>query len=83
MTSDRDVEARERARNVKRWMFRNPEPNPELGRDASKGGVELGLELSRFGYFETLHRVSSSLLGPVDPSFRALSGRLKFTVRRH
>ena len=24
-----------------------------------------------------------SLLGPVDPSFRALSGRLKFTVRRH
>ena len=30
-----------------------------------------------------VHRVSSSLLGPVDPSFRALSGRrLKFTVRR-
>ena len=28
-------------------------------------------------------RVSSSLLGPVDPSFRALSGRLKFTVRPH
>ena len=24
-----------------------------------------------------------SLLGPVDPSFRALSGCLKFTVRRH
>ena len=24
-----------------------------------------------------------SLLGPVDPSFRALSGRLGFTVRRH
>ena len=23
------------------------------------------------------------LLGPVDPSFRALSGRLKLTVRRH
>ena len=23
------------------------------------------------------------LLGPVDPSFRAFSGRLKFTVRRH
>jgi len=22
-------------------------------------------------------------LGPVDPSFRALDGRLKFTVRRH
>jgi len=27
--------------------------------------------------------ISSSLLGPVDPSFRALSGRLKFTARRH
>jgi len=24
-----------------------------------------------------------SLLGPKDPSFRALSERLKFTVRRH
>ena len=30
-----------------------------------------------------LFQVSSRLLGPVDPSFRALSGRLKFTVRRH
>ena len=28
-------------------------------------------------------RVSSSLLGPVVRSFRALSERLKFTVRRH
>jgi len=28
-------------------------------------------------------RVSSSLLGPVDPSFRALFGRLKFTVQIH
>ena len=26
---------------------------------------------------------SAGLLRPVDPSFRALSGRLKFTVRRH
>ena len=26
-----------------------------------------------------VHRVSSSLLGPVDPSFRALSERLQFT----
>ena len=25
----------------------------------------------------------ASLLGPVDPSFRALAGRLKYTVRRH
>ena len=32
---------------------------------------------------QVLNRVSSSLLGPVDPSFRAFSGRLKFTVRRH
>ena len=27
--------------------------------------------------------VSRSLLGHVDPSLRALSGRLKMTVRRH
>jgi len=31
---------------------------------------------------KVVHRVSSSLLGPVVPSFRALSGRLKFTVKR-
>ena len=30
-----------------------------------------------------LYRVSSSLSGLKDPSFRALSGRLKFKVRRH
>ena len=28
-------------------------------------------------------RFGQSPSGPVDPSFRALSGRLKFTVRRH
>ena len=28
-------------------------------------------------------RVSSNLLGPVDPSFRDISGRYKLTVRRH
>ena len=33
--------------------------------------------------FSTLHRVLSSLLGPADLSFLALSGRLKFAVRRH
>jgi len=33
--------------------------------------------------YHVVHRVSSSLLGPVVPSVRALSGRLKFTVRRH
>ena len=32
---------------------------------------------------QVVHGVSPSLLGPVDPSFRALSGRLEFTVRRH
>ena len=31
----------------------------------------------------TLGQDAWVLLGPVDPSFRALSGRLKFTVRRH
>ena len=30
-----------------------------------------------------VHRESLSLLGPVVPLLRALSGRLKFTVRRH
>jgi len=30
-----------------------------------------------------VHCVSSSLLGPAVPSFRALSGRFTFTVRRH
>ena len=27
--------------------------------------------------------MKDSLNGPVDPSFRAISGRLKLTVRRH
>jgi len=27
--------------------------------------------------------MTTSPLGPVDPSFRALSGRLRFTARRH
>ena len=31
----------------------------------------------------SVHGAPSSLRGPVDPSFRALSGRLKLTVRRH
>ena len=30
-----------------------------------------------------VHPESSSLLGPVDPSFRALFERLKLTVQRH
>ena len=40
-----------------------------------------GREIIRRRYFA--RRASSSLSGPVDPSFRALSGRLKLTVRRH
>ena len=36
-----------------------------------------------FGGEGVVHRVSASLLSPVDPSFRALSGRIKFTVRRY
>ena len=31
---------------------------------------------------EVVHHVQSNLLGPADPLFRILSGRLKFTVRR-
>ena len=34
-------------------------------------------------FLKLLYRVSSDLLGPINPSFRAISGRLKFTVRRH
>ena len=35
------------------------------------------------GIWRADYRVSSSLSGPVDPSFRALSGRLESTVRPH
>ena len=35
------------------------------------------------GVWFMVYRVSSSLLGLVVPSVRALSGRLKFSVRRH
>jgi len=40
--------------------------------DFSGGGIVLNHETP-----------TAWLLGPVDPSFRALSGRLKLTVRRH
>ena len=43
----------------------------------------VGLPLRFVRRLWVLHHVSSSLEGPVDPSFRALSGSLKFTVRRH
>ena len=39
--------------------------------------------IPRSAYIRCLEAASSILLDPVDLSFRALSGRLKFTVRRH
>jgi hypothetical protein len=50
---------------------------------ASFWSVESPSEFLRPVLFSFVHRVSSSLSSPVDPSFRALSGRLKLTVRRH
>ena len=53
---------------------------------ALRGGAvsyERGAQVGAFPWVRIcLYRVSSSILGPVDPSFRVLSGRLKFTVRR-
>ena len=45
------------------------------------GSVQVGVRLSG----KVLHELAmlGSCLGPVIPSFRTLSGRLKFTVRRH
>ena len=40
----------------------------------------LALQLGLYSFY-TVYRQSP--LGPIEPSFRALSGRLKFTVRRH
>ena len=40
-----------------------------------------GIEKLRFS--PTLRADGAPLVGPVDPSFRALSGRLKFKIRRH
>ena len=45
--------------------------------------VEGGVRMRLIRRWMVLHRVSSSLLGPVDPSFRALFERLKLTVRLH
>ena len=51
----------------------------------NKVSASLSLFLSRDPSNLSLEMVRYRLipLGPVDPSFRALSGRLKFTVRRH
>ena len=65
---------------------RKIQKNPEFRtRRGSSDAVDLGLlvvntelPLSLF-----VHRVSSSLLGPADPSFCALSGHLKVTARCH
>ena len=38
---------------------------------------------TRANMTHTPQSTSSSLLGPADPSFQALAGRLKLTVRRH
>ena len=59
-----------------------------LNNSCSKLHCQKFFKLKSFSYnigngMESVHRVSSSLLGPVDPSFRALSGRLKYTVRCH
>ena len=40
-------------------------------------------QLCRFKSFRSRRSLSSSLAGPVDPSFRVLSGRLKSSVRLH
>ena len=50
--------------------------SPE-GKSSTQPSKELLIRTGRCSY-----RVSASLLGPADPSFRALSGRLEFTVRR-
>ena len=39
--------------------------------------------ITKYAVAPRARSVSSSLLGPVDPSSRVLCGRLKFTVRRH
>jgi len=45
--------------------------------------VNPACHISTYHVVAVVHRVSSSLFGPVDPSFRVLSGRLEFTVQRH
>ena len=67
-------ESRERDRESDR-LARERERESERERDSRSTADGCGVC--------ALHSVSSSRLGPVGPSFRALSGRLKFTVRRH
>ena len=69
------------------WLLRPSRPTRSIrrarkqaggGRDRSDGAGTEGGESEK----DQLP-VGSGPLGPVDPSFRALSGRLNFTVRRH
>ena len=39
--------------------------------------------IQKLGGSKVINRISSSLLGPVVPLFRAISGFLMCTVRRH
>ena len=59
--------------------------NQELSGGTAKAEQQLTLRAERDSMqaTERMGRYRQSPLGPVDPSFRALSGRLKFTVRRH
>jgi len=62
-------------------LFEQPPPVGSIRRSSrNPNRCSFGTLFVAYGF---VHRVSSSLLGPVDPSFQALSGRLKFTVRRH
>ena len=49
----------------------------------SRAGMDTEGSLNFLRRLEVIHRVLSRLVGPVVPSFRALYGRLKLTVRRH
>ena len=62
--------------------YRRPMPR-FLGGSQGVGHFLMG-EVPLYGSLKRSEsRLAASLLGPVDPSFRALSGRLKFTARRH
>ena len=51
--------------------------------NGQRGGTNASIRHHRQPHRYDVHRVSSSLLSLVDPAFRALSGCLKFLVRRH
>ena len=57
------------------WVYGRTPPPPDL--------LVSAYVLHFICRLQVVHRLASSLLGPVDPSFRALSGRLKITIRLH